>query len=184
MSLSKASNHSVSRRGAVRMAGVTALAGSLGLASSSASAQASAQTDPGPVGVWRTSAASRPDLNRQDIHSIDVFLTGGIYLRFDSPVERTANLNDIPTAIEYVGPFAGQWTQLPNGDVSVTAIQLNYDRTAALWTDERLDLNLRFDTANGTMSGTYDWRESSLDGTPILVAIGLPYQGERVTVRP
>jgi hypothetical protein len=166
------------------MAGLTALAGSLGVAASAASAQTTPQADAWPIGVWRASAASRPNLNRQDVHSIDVFIPGGIYLRFDAPVERTANLNDIPTAIEYVGPFAGQWIQLPTGDVRVTAVQLNYDRMAVLWTEERLDLDLTYDAGTGTISGTYDWRETALDGTLLLEAVGLAYRGERVAMQP
>jgi hypothetical protein len=182
MKSTEATDRPLTRRGAVRMAGLAALAGSLGLAASAASAQTGLPADGWPIGVWRTRAASRPTLNRQDVQSLDVFLHGGIYLRFDSPVERTASLTDIPDAIEYTGPFAGQWTQLPSGDVRVTAVQLNYDRTATLWSEERLALNLRHDAATDTMSGTYDWRETALDGTLILEAVGLAYQGERITV--
>jgi hypothetical protein len=177
------SDRPLTRRRAVRIAGLTALAGSLGVAASAASAQMTPPADAWPIGVWRTSAESRPNLNRQDLHSIDVFFPGGIYLQFNAPVERTANLRDIPTAIEYVGPFAGQWIQLPTGDVRVTAVQLNFDRMATLWTEERLDLNLRYDAATGRMSGTYDWRETALDGALILEAVGLAYEGERVTVQ-
>ena len=48
------------------------------------------------------------------------FIPGGVFLGLDSPVEPPADRNAPPSAIEYVGLNAGQWLQLPNGDVQVT----------------------------------------------------------------
>lgn len=171
----------LSRRRAMRVAGFTALASGAGLAASSAAAQSS-QGDDWPIGVWRAHNVSiSPGANRIDLYQVFVFIPGGIYLIIDSPVERTANLGDIPTAVEYVGPYAGQWLLAAKSEVRATAIQLNYDGLAALWSEERVDYNLTYDAASGMMSGTWDWRETGSDGAVILAAQGT-VEGSRIVV--
>ena len=167
----------VGRRRAVRTAGLAALAGGLGLAA----AEAAAQPEPagGIVGVWRTSATVGP--NRPATESIAVFIPGGIFLHLDAPVELTANLRDIPDAIEHVGQFAGQWVEQPDGSVRVLAIQLNYDRRPVLTSEERVTITATLEPGGNSFSGSFRWRETTLAGTEVLASEG-DIRGTRITV--
>jgi hypothetical protein len=181
MDLTEARGRSLSRRRAIRTAGFAALAGGAGLAATSAVAQ-SPQGNAWPIGTWRVLNVSvSAGANRIEVHQLFVFIPGGVFLIIDSPAERTANLADIPTAVEYVGPFAGQWLIDATGQVRATAIQLNYDGLAALWSEERINYTVTYDAATGTLSGTWSWRETSLDGADILAAQGT-VEGSQVVV--
>jgi len=110
----------LSRRAAVRRAGAATVAAGLALAASGPAASAQSRSASGIVGAWRTRAQSGPV--RPEVENVYVFLSGGVFLVIDSPVEPSADRASGPT--DYVGPYAGQWLQLPGGEVRATAIQL------------------------------------------------------------
>jgi hypothetical protein len=181
MTSTEATTGSLTRRHAMRMAGFAALAGGAGLAVSPALAQTQRE-DTGLAGVWRTRSESvSPGANRLELHQVFVFIPGGIFLIIDSPVERTANLSDIPTAVEYVGPYAGQWLQEASGTIHATAIQLNYDGLATHWSEERVNYTLTLDESAGSIRGEWDWRETARDGSLILAAGGT-IEGFRISL--
>src|SRR3954464_2010711 len=141
----------VSRRSAVRTAGLAAL--SAGVAGAAAATTVAAQPALGPVGTWRMRFSPGP--GRTDIEVLFVFIPGGVFLGLDSPVEPPADRNAPPNTIEYVGPNAGQWLQLPSGEVRVTALQLNYDARAVVTSEEVSTYVLAYDGASDTLAGTH-----------------------------
>lgn len=159
----------VSRRRAVRTAGLATLAGGLGLAATS-TAHGQPTTFSPFVGSWLVRFSAGP--GRSEILVIFVFIPGGVFLFLDSPVEPTASQSDDPTQIEFAGPFAGQWLEDAAGGVRASAVQLNYNRLAIATSNERNTLTLTYDAASDTISGTRQWRETTLDGIEILSATG------------
>jgi hypothetical protein len=176
----KVGEHAVSRRLAVRAAGLAAL--SAGVAGVATAAPAAAQPGAvsGIVGTWRMRFSPGP--GRTDIELIFVFIPGGVFLGLDSPVEPPVGPGVPPNAIEYVGLNAGQWLQLPNGDVQVTTIQLNYDARAVVTSEELSTHLLTYDGASDTIAGTREWRETARDGRLLLSNVGR-IEGTRVRVQ-
>jgi hypothetical protein len=144
-----------------------------------ASAQQAAAS--GIVGTWRMRFSSGP--GRTDIQVIFVFIPGGVFLGLDSPLEPTADPADALDLTEYAGPNAGQWLQLPNGQVRVTVLQLNYDRRAIVSSEEFSHYTLAYDGASDTIAGSREWRETTPDGRLVSSASG-PIQGTRIRVEP
>jgi hypothetical protein len=122
-----------------------------------------------------------PGPGRSDIQVIFVVIPGGVFLGLDSPVEPVADPNAPPSAIEYAGLNAGQWLQLPSGEVRVTVLQLNYDLRAVVTSEEVSQYTLIYDGATDALAGTRQWRETTPDGRLISSATG-PIQGTRVRV--
>ena len=87
-----------------------------------------------------------------------VFIPGGVFLILDSPVEQQ-------DPVDYPGPWAGQWLQLPDGSVRATAIQLVYDRRAVVTAEETAVCTLAYNGATDTLTGTGEWGEVGRDGT-------------------
>src|SRR3954464_1789656 len=172
------SKRAVSRRSAVRTAGLAALWA--GVAGAAAATTVAAQPALGPVGTWRMRFSPGP--GRTDIEVLFVFIPGGVFLGLDSPVEAPADRNAPPDAIEYVGPNAGQWLQLLNGDVQVTALQLNYDSRAVVTSEEVSRYLLSYDGASDRIVGTREWRETARDGRLLLSNTGT-IEGTRVQVQ-
>lgn len=170
----------VSRRAAVRAAGLAAL--SAGAASAAAATTAAAQqaSVSGIVGTWRMRFAPGP--RRTDIELLFIFIPGGVFIESDSPVEPPVDPRAPPGATEYVGLFAGQWLQLPSGEVRVTALQLNYDARAVVTSEELSHYVLVYDGASDTIAGTREWRETARDGRLLLSSTG-PIEGTRVRVQ-
>src|SRR5829696_4576697 len=160
----------VSRRAAVRVAGLAALAAGAAGAATATPAGAQSAAASGIVGTWRMRFSPGP--GRTDNEVICVLIPGGVYLQLDSPVEPPADRAVPPTAIEYAGPNAGQWLQMPNGEVRVTALQLNYDARAVTTSEELSTLVFTYDGAADTVSGTREWRETARDGRPLLSTSG------------
>jgi hypothetical protein len=179
MTSQAAGKRTVSRRVAVRAAGLAALsAGVAGVAAAPAAAQQGAAS--GIVGTWRMRFSPGPA--RTDIELIFVFIPGGVFLGLDSPVEPPVRPGVPPNAIEYAGLNAGQWLQLPNGEVRVTALQLNYDTRAVLTSEELSTYALSYDGASDTIAGTREWRETAPDGRLFLATTGR-IEGTRVRVQ-
>src|SRR5690242_9592201 len=111
----------VSRRSAVRTAGLAALSAGVAGAAAATAATAQSASVSGIVGTWRMRFSAGP--GRTDIEVLFVFIPGGVFLSLDSPVEPPADRSAPPNAIEYAGPNAGQWLQLPNGDVQAATLQ-------------------------------------------------------------
>jgi hypothetical protein len=178
MASQETGKRAVSRRAAVRAAGLAALAaGAAGAAAApSAAAQPAALAI---VGTWRMRFSPGP--GRTDIELLFVFIPGGVFLGLDSPVEPPADRSAPPNAIEYVGLNAGQWLPLPNGDVQVTALQLNYDARAVPTSEEVSNYVLTYDGASDTIAGTREWRETARDGRLLLSNRGT-LTGTRVRV--
>ena len=134
----------------------------------------------GIVGSWRAHIQSGPV--RPEVEELFIFFPGGIFLILDSPVEPAANPSAGPT--EYVAPYAGQWLQLPGGEVRATAVQLNYNLDAIVTSVEYVDVSLRYDGAADSFVGTMDWREESPDGATVFAtAAAYPITGTPVRVR-
>ncbi len=169
----------VSRRSAVQTAGLAALAAGLGAAATPTTAQAQPASVSGVIGTWRMRFSPGP--GRTDIQVIFIFIPGGVFISLDSPVEPSVNPADPPGTVEYPGPNAGQWLQLPTGDVKVTALQFNYDLRAVVTSEEVSQYALRYDGTTDTIAGMREWRETTPDGRLLLSAIG-PIQGTRVRV--
>jgi hypothetical protein len=169
----------VSRRSAIGAAGLAVFAAGIGGAARATPAEAQQSSVAGIVGTWRMRFSAGP--GRSDIQVIFVVIPGGVFLGLDSPIEPTADPNDDPQATEYAGPNAGQWLQLPNGDVRVTVLQLNYDRLAVVTSEEVSQYTLTYDGASDTLAGTREWREMAPDGRLISSATG-SIQGTRVKV--
>jgi hypothetical protein len=110
-----------------------------------------------------------------------VLIPGGVFLGLDSPLEPTGDPSDPPDLLEYAGLNAGQWLQLPNGDVRVTVLQLNYDRQAVVTSEEVSQYTLTYDAASDTLAGTREWRETTPDGRLISSTAGT-MRGTRVRV--
>lgn len=159
----------VSRRRAVRTGGLAALAGGLGLAAASAGAAQPQAVSPF-VGSWLMRFSAGP--LRTEILVIFVFIPGGVFLFLDSPVEPTANPADDPTFVEYTGPYAGQWLEDAGGTVRASALQINYNRLAIATSTERNTFALTYDGASDAISGTRQWRETTLDDIEILSSVG------------
>lgn len=159
----------MSRRRAVRAWGLAALAGGLGLAAASPGA-AQGQTVSPLAGSWLMRFSAGP--LRTEILVIFVFIPGGVFLFLDSPVEPTANPADDPSFIEYAGPYAGRWLEDAGGAVRASALQINYNRLAIATSTERNSFALTYDGATDTISGTRQWRETTLDGIEILASVG------------
>jgi hypothetical protein len=156
----------MSRRAVVRRAGAATVAAGLALAATGPAADAQSRAASGIAGAWRTSALPGPV--RPEVEAMYVFFPGGIFLVIDSPLEPAADRSGGPT--NYVGPYAGQWLQLPSGEVRATAVQLNYDIDGIVTSVEHLDVTLRYDGAADAFAGTIDWREVSPDGATVLAA--------------
>jgi hypothetical protein len=132
------------------------------------SAQASSVS--GVVGTWRMYFSSGP--GRGESQYPVVIFPGGIFLGFDSPIESVGPLNGTPRSLEYAGPNAGQWLQMPNGDVRVTLLQLNYDDRVVVTSEEWSQYTLTYNAANDTLSGTREWRLQAPDGRVIATNVG------------
>jgi hypothetical protein len=171
----------VSRRSALGAAALGVVAAGWGAAASTPPAHAAQASVSGIVGTWRMRFSSGP--GRTDIQVIFVFIPGGVFLGLDSPLEPTADPTDAPDRTEYAGLNAGQWLQLPNGDVRVTVLQLNYDRRAIVSSEEVSHYTLSYDGASDTIAGTREWRETTPDGRLVSSASG-PIQGIRIRVEP
>src|SRR4051812_1643010 len=107
----------LSRRAAVRRAGAATVATGLALAASGTATSAQSGAASGIVGAWRTSVLPGPV--RPEVEEMFIFLPGGVFLVLDSPVQPAADPS--AGAINYVGPYGGQWLQMPDGEVRVTA---------------------------------------------------------------
>ena len=153
----------LSRRAAVRRAGAATMAAGLALVASGPAASAQSGAASGIVGSWRAQIQSGPV--RPEVEALFVFFPGGIFLILDSPVEPAANPSAGPT--EFAAPYAGQWLQLPSGEVRATAVQLNYNLDAIVTAVEYLDVSVRYDGATDTFAGTIDWREETPDGATV-----------------
>ena len=165
----------------MRRAGAATMAAGLALVASGPAASAQSGAASGIVGSWRAHIQSGPV--RPEVEEVFVFFPGGILLILDSPVEPSANPSAGPT--EYVAPYAGQWLQLPGGEVRATAVQLNYNLDAIVTLVEYMDVSVRYDGATDTFAGTIDWREVTPDGATVLAAApAYPIRGTpiRVTV--
>ena len=103
--------------------------------------------------------------NRNAIQFLGAFLPGGIFLGLDSPVEPPADPGAALDPVDYSGPFVGQWLQLPDGSVRVTAVELNYNRRGAMTSEETTNWTLTYDAATDTLNGPTAWRELANDGT-------------------
>ena len=180
MASHKVGMRAVSRRAAVRAAGLAALSAGAVSAATATTAAAQSASVSGIVGTWRMRFSPGP--RRTDIELLFVFIPGGVFLESDSPVEPPVNPSAPPGAIEYVGLYAGQWLQLPNGEVRVTAIQLNYDATAVVSSEELSTYVLVYDGGSDTITGTREWRETARDGRLLLSTTG-PIEGTRVRVQ-
>jgi hypothetical protein len=171
----------LSRRAAVRRAGAATMAAGLALVASGPAASAQSGAASGIVGSWRAHIQSGPV--RPEVEEVFVFFPGGIFLILDSPVEPAANPSAGPT--EFAAPYAGQWLQLPGGEVRATAVQLNYNLDAIVTSVESMDVSVRYDGATDTFAGTINWREVTPDGATVLAAApAYPIRGTpiRVTV--
>jgi hypothetical protein len=153
----------LSRRAAVRRAGAATVAAGLALAASGPAASAQSGSAAGIVGAWRTHVQAGPV--RPEVEEMYVFFPGGVFFVVDSPVEPAADRRGGPS--NYVGPYAGQWLQLPSGEVRATAVQLNYNVDAIVTAVEYLDVSVRYDGATDTFAGTIDWREETPDGATV-----------------
>ena len=165
----------------MRRASAATMAAGLALVVSGAAARAQSGAVSGIVGSWRARIQSGPV--RPEVEEVIVFFPGGIFLILDSPVEPSANPSAGPT--EYVAPYAGQWLQLPSGEVRATAVQLNYNLDAIVTSVEHMDVSVRYDGATDTFAGTINWREVTPDGATVLAAApAYPISGTpiRVTV--
>jgi hypothetical protein len=157
------------------------MAAGLALVASGRAASAQSGAASGIVGSWRAQIQAGPV--RPEVEEVFVFFPGGIFLILDSPVEPAANPGVGP--IEYAAPYAGQWLQLPGGEVRATAAQLNYNLEAIVTSVEYMDVSVRYDGATDTFAGTIDWREVTPDGATVLAAAPVyPIRGTpiRVTV--
>ncbi len=173
-------NAELSRRAAVRRAGAATMAAGLALVASGPAASAQSASASGIVGAWRVRVQAGPV--RPEVEEMFVFLSGGVFLLLDSPVEPAADRSAGPT--NYVGPYGGQWLQLPSGEVRATAVQLNYNLDAIVTSVEYVDLSLRYDGAADSLVGTMDWREESPDGATVFAtAAAYPVTGTPVRVR-
>ena len=156
------------------------MAAGLALVASGPAASAQTGAASGIVGAWRTRAQAGPV--RPEVENMYVFLPGGVFFVLDSPVEPAANGSASPT--DYVPPFAGQWLELPSGEVRATGVQLNYNLEAIVTSVEYLDVSLRYDGATDTFAGSIDWREETPDGATVLAAApNYPITGTPVRVK-
>jgi hypothetical protein len=171
----------VSRRSAVQAAGLAALAAGMAGAATPPPVDAQSAAAAGIVGTWRMRYSPGP--GRTDIDLICVFIPGGVYLQLDSPVEPPADRALPPNEIEYTGPNAGQWLQMPNGEIRVSALQFNYDARAVMTSEEVSTLVFTYDGASDTVAGTREWRETARDGRLLLSTTGT-MQGTRIRVQP
>jgi hypothetical protein len=169
-----------SRRSVVRRAGLAALAAGLGAAATGPGAAAQSSVS-GIVGTWRARMPS-PLINRTaEVQLLLIFIPGGVFLSSDSPAEPPANPSATLDPVDYQGTYAGQWLQLPSGVVRATALQLNYDRRAVVTSEEVASYTLTYDGATDTLTGTWEWRETAVDGRPLFSGAG-SLSGTRVKV--
>jgi hypothetical protein len=170
-----------SRRSAVRKAGLAALAAGLGVAASGAVANAQSPAVSGIAGTWRV-RIPRILVNRtEELQLLMIFIPGGVFLSPDSPVEPPANASQTSQPMDFQGMYAGQWLQLPSGEVRVTALQLNYDRRAVMTSEEVVTYSVIYDGNTDTLSGTWEWRETASHGRLLFESTG-PVTGTRVKV--
>jgi hypothetical protein len=180
MTLRQTSKPGVSRRAAVRTAGLAALSAGLGVAATSRVADA--QSSPsGIVGTWRVRIPSILVNRTEDIQLLLIFIPGGVFLSPDSPVEPAADPTAPRDSVDYQGMYAGQWLQLPSGEVRATALQLDYDRRAVVTSEEVVDYAISYDGNADTIAGTWEWRETASDGRLLFSSTG-PLAGTRVKV--
>jgi hypothetical protein len=168
----------VSRRSAIRTAGLAALAGGLSMAASGTPVAGQQASVSGIAGTWRMRLPPGP--NRIELDYLAVFIPGGVFLGLDSPVE-PGESRPGQDSIDYPGQWAGQWLQLPDGHVRVTSIQLNYDRRAVVISEEWASYTLTYNGTTDTISGTWEWRETRRDGTLLFSTTGT-IEGTRVKV--
>jgi hypothetical protein len=159
--------------------GLSALLAGLGLAIGEKTAAAQLSSVSGIVGTWRMRFSDGP--NRTAIQVVFVFIPGGVFLSLDSPVSLTANLSEPPDTMDYAAPNAGQWLQLPSGEVVVTAFSLNYDRAAVVRSEEWSRYTVTYNGAADTIAGTREWRVVAPDGR-LLRSNAVPIGGTRVGV--
>jgi hypothetical protein len=181
MGLHRDGRHAVSRRSAARMAGLAALSAGLGAVAAGTRAGAQSSSTSGIVGSWRVRIPSGLVNRVDDIQFLMVFIPGGVFLNLDSPVELPADRTAAMDPVDYQGAYAGQWLQLPSGEVRATALQLNYDRRAVVTSEEVVSYTITFDGSADTIAGTWEWRETASDGRPLFASTG-PFTGTRVKV--
>src|SRR4051812_7690977 len=97
----------VSRRTAMRTISLASLAAGVDTAATAATVSGQSSSVSGIVGAWRIRVPVGP--NRNAIQFLGAFLTGGIFLGLDSPVEPPADPGATQDAVDYSGPFVGQW---------------------------------------------------------------------------
>jgi hypothetical protein len=169
----------VSRRTAVQRAGAAAVAAGLALTASVPAANAQTGAASGIVGAWR--AHVEPGPVRPQVEEIYVFFVGGVFMVLDSPIEISANPNAMKS--DYIGPFAGQWLQLPNGDVRASGVQLNYNGDAVVTSVEYLEATLHYDGGTDTFAGSINWREEDANGAPLAAAPAHSINGTPIRVK-
>ena len=171
----------VSRRTAVRSAGVGALAAGLGMAAAASPAAAQSSAASGIVGTWRVLLSIANTPNRDKIEFVAMFIPGGVFLVIDSPIEPASARIAGPDPVDYQGPHGGQWLQLPSGDVRARSLQLSYNQRAQVTHEEHAHYTLTYNGATDTIGGPFEWRELSPDGRVLLTRSG-SISGTRVAV--
>jgi hypothetical protein len=162
----------------MRVASLAALAAGAWSAVTSTTAAAQQASVSGIVGTWRMRLP--PGVVRtNDIDFLAVFIPGGVFLGLDSPIAPAIDPRSTSEGVDHAGPWGGQWLQLPDGSVRATAIQLNYDRQAAVISEEWTSYTLAYNGATDTIAGTYEWRATARDGT-LLYSNSGQIQGTRV----
>jgi hypothetical protein len=134
----------------------------------------------GIVGTWRVRIPSTLVNRTAEIQYLLIFIPGGVFLTSDSPAEPPADPAG-GDAVDYQGLYAGQWLQLPSGEIRVTALQLDYDRRAVVTSEEAIHYTLSYNGAADTLAGTWEWRETAPDGRVLFTSTG-PVTGTRVKV--
>jgi hypothetical protein len=167
----------------MRTAGLAAVAAGLGVAATGMTVEAQASSAAGIVGTWRVRIPSVLVNRVEEIQFLVVFIPGGVFLTLDSPVEVPVNPGATPDPGDYQGGYAGQWLQLPSGEVRATALQLNYDRRAVVTSEEVVTYTIAYNGAADTIAGAWEWRETASDGRPLFTSTG-PLAGTRVGVEP
>jgi hypothetical protein len=136
----------------------------------------------GIVGTWRMRVSLAPGAPRPgDIELLLVFIPGGVFLGLGSPVERASARIAGPDPLDYQGLEAGQWLQLPSGDVRARSVKLNYNARAQVTHEEQTSYTLTFNGATDTIEGTADWQELGVDGR-VLITMSASVSGTRVAV--
>lgn len=171
--------NAMSRRTVVRRAGAAAVAAGLVLGASGPAVNAQAGAASGIVGAWR--AHVEPGPVRPQVEEIYVFFAGGVFMILDSPIEVSANPGVMKT--DYIGPFAGQWLQMPNGDVKASGVQLNYNGDAVVTSVEYIDATLHYDGGTDTFAGSINWREEDANGTSLANAPAHSITGTPIRVK-